>query len=304
MMAKTPAQGASTKGIQDGPSQTAAATAGMRAMAAHDPRQEMRCADTMAELFLTEEQRKPLQDLEVREWIMKTKVAPGAYEFMIARTAFFDQLVEEALTEGLRQLVLLGAGYDSRPYRFADRLGGISVFELDASPTQSRKQEMLRGAGVTIAPNVHFVPIDFSTDDLAQTLLHAGYAREGTCLFLWEGVTYYLTKEAVHRILTAVCSVAASGSRIAFDFASVSEETLSDDSIKKLRERVGASAPAEPAKFGIPAGMLESFLAARGFSVLRMMNHEQMEAKYLRLSDGSLVGHVPPLFNFAVAGVV
>jgi methyltransferase (TIGR00027 family) len=276
----------------------------MRAMAAHDPRQEMRCADTMAELFLTEEQRKPLQDLEVREWIMKTKVAPGAYEFMIARTAFFDQLVEEALTEGLRQLVLLGAGYDSRPYRFADRLGGISVFELDASPTQSRKQEMLRGAGVTIAPNVHFVPIDFSTDDLAQTLLHAGYAREGTCLFLWEGVTYYLTKEAVHRILTAVCSVAASGSRIAFDFASVSEETLSDDSIKKLRERVGASAPAEPAKFGIPAGMLESFLAARGFSVLRMMNHEQMEAKYLRLSDGSLVGHVPPLFNFAVAGVV
>ena len=66
---------------------------------------------------------------------MKNKIAPGAYEFMIARTAFFDRIVEQALKVNIGQLVLLGAGYDSRPYRFGKFIQDTKIFELDAKPT-------------------------------------------------------------------------------------------------------------------------------------------------------------------------
>lgn len=57
--------------------------------------------------------------------------APGSYEYFIARTAFFDAAVRRALDENVPQIVLLGAGYDSRAYRFADRIRDTRIFELD-----------------------------------------------------------------------------------------------------------------------------------------------------------------------------
>lgn len=169
----------------------------MRALAAHDPREEIRGTDTLAEVFLTEEQKAPLKDPKIRDWVMKNKVAPGTYEFMIARTAFFDEVVRKALLDKTPQLVLLGAGYDSRPYRFSELLCDAVIFELDAQATQLRKKEMLERAGVCVPANVRFIPIDFTTDDLEKVLLAAGFAKEMRALFLWEGVTYYLSKEAV-----------------------------------------------------------------------------------------------------------
>ncbi|MFZ0449261.1 MAG: class I SAM-dependent methyltransferase [Desulfatiglandaceae bacterium] len=94
---------------------TAMATAFMRALAACDPRKEIRGSDNLAEIFLIDEQKKPLNDSAARAWVMQHRVTPGAYEFMIARTAFFDQIVKQALKENAGQIVFLGAGYDSRP---------------------------------------------------------------------------------------------------------------------------------------------------------------------------------------------
>ncbi len=295
--------GGSAAGVQSAPSQTAAATATLRALAAHDPREAIRGADTLAEIFLTEEQKAPLRDAKIREWVMKNKITPGAYEFMIARTAYFDALVADALAAAIPQLVFLGAGYDSRPYRFADQLGNTIVFELDAPPTQRRKQELLDRGGVAIPANVHFVPIDFSTDDLELALTRAGCAKEKRAVFVWEGVTYYLSGEAVDRTLSAVRSVSAPGSSIAFDFASLSREALSDQSIKKLREQMGTSRSAEPTRFGIARNMFEPFLSDRGFQPRELVDHEEMEARYLTLPDGSRIGTVPTLFNIVVAQV-
>jgi|GEM_PF-1392494 len=90
---------ADVRSVQDAPSETAMATAAMRALAAHGERDEIRGADHLAELFLTETRKAPLQDPAVRQWVMKNKIAPGAYEFMIARTAFFDHVVRDALVQ-------------------------------------------------------------------------------------------------------------------------------------------------------------------------------------------------------------
>ncbi len=293
--------GSNMNGVKHEVSGTARATAMMRALAAHDPRQEIRGADNLAELFLAEEQKAPLKDPKVRDWVMKNRIPPGAYEFMIARTAFFDEVVRNAFGRALPQLVVLGAGFDSRPYRFAHLLGDTVVFELDAMPTQLRKKEMLEHGGVQVPSVVRFVPIDFTTDDIESTLLSAGFSKGKAALFIWEGVSYYLSRDAVDSVLAAVRTLSGRGNSLCFDIASLSTGALSENGIKKLREQLHSNHSSEPTRFGIPSGKLESFLASRGYAIEEVLTPAEMEVRYLTLSDGSTIGKVPALFNLVHA---
>jgi methyltransferase (TIGR00027 family) len=116
--------------------------------------------------------------MSARAWVMQNRVTPGAYEFMIARTAFFDQIVEQALKENVGQVVFLGAGYDSRPYRFEGFIQDTIIFELDTKPTQQRKQSCLQQAQIPIPKQVRFVSVNFDTDNLVEKLVEAGFDRE------------------------------------------------------------------------------------------------------------------------------
>lgn len=279
------------------------ATASMRALAAHDEREEIRGPDYLAELFITEEMKAPLKDLKVRQWVLKNKVIPGAYEFMIARTAFFDNVVRDAFLQNLAQVVLLGAGYDSRPYRFYKLIQGTRIFELDAQPTQLRKQTLLEQAGIQIPDRLKFVPIDFNHENLKDVLQAAGLSSDQRTLFVWEGVTHYLTAKVVDDVLRAVRDITCAGSSICFDYASISAEKLNEEGVQKLRERMKSDHPAEPTKFGIPQGTLVSFLAKRGYAVIEHLSSVEMEKRYLSLSDGSSAGKVPALFSFVHASL-
>jgi methyltransferase (TIGR00027 family) len=285
------------------PWETAMATAMMRALAAHDEREEIRCRDGLAEVFLAPEGRRLLVDRASREAALKYKTAPGMYEFMIARTAFFDEVVERVLREDIPQLVFLGAGYDTRPYRFRTLIKGTRIFELDLAPTQQRKQALLREAGVAIPDQLTFVAVDFRRDNFGDVLRAAGYDAGRAALFVWEGVTYYLAADVVDDMLGGVRAIAPAGGSICFDYASLSLEALGEEGVKKLREKMKTDHPGEPAKFGIRAGELESFLAARGFTVVEHLAPEEMEARYLTLRDGSRAGKLPQLFHLVLARV-
>jgi methyltransferase (TIGR00027 family) len=279
------------------------ATATLRALAAHDPCEEIRGADYLAKIFLTKDRKVPLNDLAKRQWVMQNKIAPGAYEFMLARTAFFDQLVRKALVENLPQIVFLGAGYDTRPYRFKDLVQGTRLFELDAPPTQLRKREVLKNNSIAMPHELKFVPIDFSQDNLQTVLLKAGFSLDKPALFVWEGVTYYLSAEIVDGTLSAIRKLSSAGSSICFDYASLSPETLSEEGARKMREHLKINHPGEPTKFGIPRGKLESFLGELGYLLLECLGSSEMEARYLTLLDGSVVGKVPKLFSLVHAAV-
>lgn len=291
------------RSIQHQPSETAMATATMRALAAYDEREEIRGPDYLAEIFLTEDRKSPLKDPMVRQWVMKNKITPGAYEFMIARTAFFDDVVEHALRENLPQIVFLGAGYDTRPYRFKDLIQDTRIFELDTQPTQQLKQELLHQARIPIPEQLAFVPINFNTDNLEDVLFKAGFSRDQGALFVWEGITYYLSAQIVDDTLRFVRSNSPAGSSICFDYASLSPEALNEDGVKKLRHLMESDHPAEPTKFGIPQGNLDTFLLERGYEVVEHLTPSEMERKYLSLRDGSSAGRVPALFSLVHAVV-
>ena len=293
MASVTPTTNAQSVEFQ--PSETAMATALLRALATYDERVEIRGRDHLAYLFLSEERARALQDPARRKWVTQTKTKPGMYEFMVARTAFFDQTVEQGLQESIPQIVFLGAGYDTRPYRFQDQIKNARIFELDALPTQARKQEILRQANVPTPAQVTYVPINFNTDKLRDVLLQAGFRAGQPTLFVWEGVTYYLPAQSVDETLRAIKSIAPVGSSVCFDYAALPLRTLSDDTARRARGSMIREYPGEPTRFGIPAGTIEPFLAARGYMVKEHLAPNEMELKYLTLRDGSTAGKLPEL---------
>jgi methyltransferase (TIGR00027 family) len=297
MMSNSQGADTSERSVERQPSETAMATATMRALAAHDDREEIRGSDYLAELFLSEDRKAPLKDPAVRQWVMKNKVAPGAYEFMIARTAFFDHIVRDALVRDIPQVVLLGAGYDSRPYRFKELVKETTIFELDARPTQLRKKDVLERAGIPMPDHLVFVSIEFNREELEQVLPTAGFSKDHRALFVWEGVTYYLPARVVDHTLAGIRATSCAGSSICFDYASLSAEALNEEGAKKLRQLMKSDHPAEPATFGIPRGKLEAFLAERGYIVVEHLRASEMETRYLTLRDGSSAGKVPALFS-------
>jgi predicted enzyme related to lactoylglutathione lyase len=171
------------RSVENQPSETAMTVAFCRAFAATDEREELRGPDYLAEIFLTEDGKRPLRDRTLREWVRKKLFTPGMYEYFFARTAYLDHIFVQALREHIPQIVFLGAGYDTRSYRFQELIKETRIFELDIEPTQKRKREVLQQANILIPEQLTFVSINFKTDTLKDVLLQAGLIPINT-LFL------------------------------------------------------------------------------------------------------------------------
>lgn len=289
--------------VEHGPSKTALGAATLRALAAIETRAEIGGGDYLAEIFLPEERKTTLKDAAIRESVIRNRIAPGMYEFMIARTAFFDSIVKQSLNEDIPQIVFLGAGYDSRPYRFRNMIKNTRIFELDISTTQQHKVELLRQAGISVPEQVTFVPINFSTDHIDVVLKRADYDSRKETLFVWEGVTYYLSAQVIDDTLNIVRSNSPAGSLICFDYHAYSPERSKDEGLKRLRDMMRTHYPGEPTLFGIRRGETEPFLSSRGYHIIEHLNSTEMEMKYLILRDGSLAGKVPVSLCLVLASV-
>jgi methyltransferase (TIGR00027 family) len=253
-----------------------------RAIETRKPAGERICCDPLAERFLGAKYRmllwgRPLRDAV--EGLIEQRFA-GHHYYVIARTRYFDDFLQQRLTDGAEQLVILGAGYDSRPYRFADRLAGVRVFEVDHRATSTAKQAKI-GALVDKTPaNVAYVAVDFAVDKLADKLLGCGYRTARPTVFLWEGVTPYLNLEAVDAILGFAMASAAPGSAIVFDYVlrSVVEGTCTLHGA--ANEFAKMSRTSEPLTFGIDEGQAPAFLASRGFGNVVDVGAPELLSRY------------------------
>ena len=272
---------------QKSASQTAETTALLRAVACFETDAKIRVQDNLAKLFLPEERRGKLPYEAWRRACKERAEAKnkGLYEYIIARTAYFDELFADALKENVPQIVLLGAGYDSRAYRFP---AGGKVFEVDAPFTQERKTSILRSNGIDLAKAV-FVPVDFEKDDLFARLAESGYDFGQKTLFLWEGVVLYLSPGAVDETLRAIkqnsCGV------LAFDYLNVAmgrgEVVLKDERVL----------------FGMGKPEIEAYLRSLGYGALENLSPDDISTKYLTCSDGKTFGAVKRTMSFIKAAI-
>ncbi len=288
--------------VEDRPSESALTVAFCRALATYETRPELRGPDTLAELFVGPESRRSLEDPAAREWMVQ-KLA-GTYEFFLARTLYGDEVYRRALRERTPQVVFLGAGYDTRAHRFREASQDTRVFELDAAPTQQRTKQLLEAAGLQPPPQLVYVPINFETQGAAAVLADAGFQSGVRTLFLWEGVTYYLSAEAVDATLAFIRGSAGPGSTLLFDYMVLAADMEGRYGVKTVLESWRKAYSSEPVRFGIQEGTTEAFLSSRGFRLLEDLTPEAMEKRFLTLADGSLAGRVVALFDLALAALV
>ncbi len=290
------------KAIEDKPSQTALWTTHMRAFSTREEKTEMRGRDHLAEIFLPEDLADSLQDVENRQSLKEKYFVIGVYEYVMARTRMFDRFFTEALAHDFEQVVFMGAGYDSRPYRFQDRIGSRRIFELDVFPTQERKKQCLQRAGIEIPDQLTFVPINFNTDSIQDVLFPAGYDKTKKTLFMWEGVTYYLAAEAVDATLAFIRSNAPVGSAVAFDYIALWAGVFDAYGVKELMVFNAAKQSGEAGGgFLLEEGVVESFLEERGFVMSDHMDSGDLERNCLTMNDGQFFGHVTGHFRIVQA---
>jgi methyltransferase (TIGR00027 family) len=200
--------------------------------------------------------------------------APPWQHQSASRTTFYDAALERHIA-GVDQLVILGAGFDTRSYRLSSGTR-VRCFEVDTPKTQLFKREMLKKAGVDTT-RVTYVAADFEEEDWFEKLVDVGFEPTKPSLFIWEAVTMYLDREVVGSTLRKIAGTAA-GSVVAFDYFSL--EIIESRSLMMRYARAVLSAIGEPWKFGIDntppvRQRVEAFLESCGLCLEEQRNFGQ-----------------------------
>ncbi len=193
---------------------------------------------------------------EVARW-----VSLGLLDHVLLRTAVLDQWVETALAEtDVRQLVVLGAGFDGRAWRM-EALSKATVYEVDHPATARSKR--LRAQRLSLhARDVVFVEVDFERDALAERLTTAGFLPDALSFWIWEGVTPYLPLSVIEHTLHQIRRCAAPRSRLAMSYADPSLLPRPSDAVRRLFERLG-----EPLRGPMTSDEAHAMLHRNGFVV-------------------------------------
>lgn len=273
-------------------SQTAMLIASLRALACYEEDPLIHGSDYIAELFLPDDKRIPLKTAEYRP-VIKKAVPEGLYEYVIARTKYFDELFSQYLSLQIPQIVLLGAGYDSRAYRYENLIKNSKIYEVDTSAIQKVKCKILKDNALEIHPNVLYVTADFEQDEWFQKLCDAGYQSSLQTLYIWEGVTFYLSPKSVNWMLGLLKQHSLAGSILSFDYQHKDNDNpLIDTGLRS-----------ETIRFGLNTKECENYLRRFGYSVIEKIDSETMCNRYLTMVNGKRFGEVKSIMNIVAAQV-
>lgn len=223
---------------------------------------------------------------------------PGNYEYLIARTKFIDTVFRN-LDSNIEQVLIFGAGFDSRAIRFRNELEKAKVFELDASMTQQTKITSIKKQNIQFPANLNFISIDFNKESLSQKLDEAGFVKNKTCLFLLEGLTMYLDQESINNTFNLVNEYSGKNSVVVFDYVVASlarqEQRYGDPQIKKHYEflaKVG-----EKPSFAIDEHMSD-FLAKYKLELVDELDSSRLAKEYFIKED---FGRIAQKFRIVTA---
>ena len=278
----------------DRPSATAQWTALTRALELGRPPAERVVADRFAPVFLDGVHRRALDALRLGAPLVhlaERHELAGIAAFVLLRHRFIDEHLAAALADGAEQVIVLGAGYDSRAYRFAEQLQGRPVHEVDLAPLSRRKAGIVAAHPALFGGNtIRRIEIDFRTQSLAERLLDAGFTVGARTFVVWEGVSMYLTRAAVGATLDTLRDVCGAGSTLAMDFWHDAGGLRPFDQVRRVAARA-IRLIGEPVTFGLPPMQADEFFAARGFTVTELATAAELTARFAtdgRHSDKSV----------------
>jgi len=280
------------------PSRVAIEAAAARAVGSHDPDPFTRNPDWLAAplLSLTELTlifSHPVNravDQDPRISVQDPDVLP-LIRLNTVRTRFIDDRLQSAIRSGAAQVVILGAGFDTRAYRFRALLEKTSVIELDNPATQAIKKKRIHDIFGAPPPNVTYASIDLARDKLSNILGGAGFYSTAKTFFIWEGGSMYQTEASVRQVLGDIAR-SAEGSSLVMDFALRDAVLRARKDPASPQERFDA-AWGEPWLFGIPEDHdAKAFFRELGFETVEMLEADSPTAlrRYLTHRDQTIVG--------------
>ncbi len=217
------------------------------------------------------------------------KSDPGAYGYMAARLRWMDDIVRREVADGVDQLVILGAGYDTRAYRMRDELDGVQVFEVDVPATSRDKRARLKKVFGSVPADVTYVEVDFNRQRFIDRLSEHGHDGSARTLFVLSGVSMYLPEEAVLDLLSQVAAHSPAGSSIVFDHF-FDDVVSHPERYRGAREWIGrANSAGEEPQYGVAMAEVGSVVANCGLRLDSQCDMTELEERYLRRADGTSV---------------
>lgn len=205
-----------------------------------------------------------------------------AYWYTILREKYGDEIISTAIASGCKQLLLLGAGYDTRFLRIPSiRESSIATFEVDLPKTIEDKQKYLIEKLGHIPPGLILVPLDFNYDNLSS-LFRYGFDKTIATAYIWQGVSYYLPKESVSQVLDFIKLQMTPDSVLVFDCCSPLM-TFKNDQVPGVEASIDKLAEiGEPYLFGMYGDEMKAWLEERGFQGIEILQQDDLEEKFLR----------------------
>jgi len=301
--------------IESSPSRTALATSLMRALhARRDPSPLL--DDPWGDRLVPQSERDRFgqrilarMDSDARAAALR---APGsmlddflltnvAYPGVVIRSRYTEDALKEAANRGIRQYVLIGAGFDSFALRRPAFSETLEIFEIDHPATQTFKIQRIEDCGISLPPSVHFVPADLANEDLAAALARCSFRSDEPAFFSWLGVTVYLARAANLATLRAVANVGAPGSELVFtyvdqnEFVSGRSRSLGDANARAV------ALMGEPYLSGFDPKEIANDLTHIGLELIEDLDGQKMSERYGRTGANGL--HPPASLHIARARV-
>lgn len=238
-----------------------------------------------------------------RETILKCFMRAAADPAeQLSRARYTEDRLKEAVHQGIRQYVIVGAGMDTFAFRHPDLSKKLQVFEIDRPSVQTFKHLRISEAGLEPPSNMHFVPVDFGEENLDTALMRTTHIPQEPTFFSWMGVVHYLEKELIITTLRAMRRVAASGSQLTFDYIDLNAfdtekaSRAMQEMLNHLHHRVG-----DPVRTGFAPEKLGKELADSGFQLQENCSPQMIEDLYFKeRTDGY---HATEHIHFARAVV-
>ena len=277
--------------IEKKSSRTAAFTCVSRAASFYEKSTYYKSNDYIAPKLLPRFLQPLIKSKRIRNFLLNKLGPKGIYEYVIARTKLIDELFLKAISNNFDQILLFGAGFDSRGIRLIDTNEKTTIFELDVTTTISDKLKQYKKRKIDPG-KVIYVVIDFNTERVEEKLKAAGFQYNKKTLYILEGITMYLNESAVNQDLTFITESAGKGSEIVFDYIyqSVLEEKNLYYGEQEIYQRVKKDG--EGWTFGLVKGDISNFLQDRGLELIKHWDSNELQEKYFQDKNKNIVGKI------------
>ncbi|MGI6649008.1 MAG: class I SAM-dependent methyltransferase [Bacillota bacterium] len=212
-------------------------------------------------------------------WAIRTMTGPAT---TLSRSRYTEDNLKKAISKGIRQYVILGAGLDTFTFRYPTLTEQLQVFEVDHPATQTFKRSRLAELGWELPAQLHFVPFDFRKDNLTTALTASGYDPQVKSFFSWLGVTMYLTRAEIFATLRSIASIAPAGSMVILDYLNI-EAFIPEKLTPRGREMLLLSQQAgEQMKTGFDPVTLAADLKSLGFHLHENLSPADIQELYFQ----------------------